>query len=95
MRELAALQGGIDQIVAKNISGDDQGHHICRPGRQKAYPIEAPTSILFNGLLQQNLPEADKRIAVNQRLFDHLVGSNEHRCWNCKAEHLRRFCVDD
>jgi len=28
-------------------------------------------------------------------LFDHLFGGNDHRCWNCKAEHLRRFYVDD
>jgi hypothetical protein len=40
MRELAALQSGIDQIVAKDISGDNHGHHITRPGRQKAYPVK-------------------------------------------------------
>src|SRR5580704_19116595 len=28
-------------------------------------------------------------------LFDHLLGSNEYRCWNCKAEHLRCFHVED
>jgi len=41
MRELAALQGSIDQLVAKDVSRDDQGHHICRPGRQQAHPIKA------------------------------------------------------
>ena len=41
MRELAALQGGIDQIVAKDSSGDNHGHHVSRPGRQQAYPVEA------------------------------------------------------
>jgi hypothetical protein len=40
MRELAALQGSIDQKVAKDISADNHGHHIAWPGRQKAYPIE-------------------------------------------------------
>jgi hypothetical protein len=38
MRELAALQSGIDQIVAKDISGDNHGHHITRPERQKSIP---------------------------------------------------------
>ena len=33
MRELAAPQNGIDHIVAKDISGDNHGHHIRRPGR--------------------------------------------------------------
>jgi hypothetical protein len=26
-RELALLQSGIDQIVAKDVAGDDQGQH--------------------------------------------------------------------
>ena len=46
MRELAAPQNGIDHIVAKDISGDNHGHHIARPGRQKAYPVEAKLVIL-------------------------------------------------
>src|SRR5262245_26180645 len=35
--------------------------------------------------------------AVQQRgsLFDHLVGAGEQRGWDCDAEHLRGFEVDD
>src|SRR4029077_2737567 len=33
MRELALLQSGIDQIVAKDVAGDDQGQHVTWPGR--------------------------------------------------------------
>ena len=46
MCELAALQSGIDQILAKDISGDDQRDHIARSGRQKAYPVKAKLVIL-------------------------------------------------
>jgi hypothetical protein len=41
MRELAPLRGGIDQIVAEDVAGHHKGQHVSRPGRQKAYPIEA------------------------------------------------------
>ena len=50
MRELAALQSGIDQIVAKDISGDNHGHHIARPGRQKAYAVKACLVILAEAI---------------------------------------------
>ena len=48
--ELAALQSSIDQVVAKDISGDNHGHHIARPRRQKAYPIEACLVILAEAI---------------------------------------------
>ena len=50
MRELAALQSSIDQIVAKDISGDNHRHHIARPGRQKAYAIEACLIVLAEAI---------------------------------------------
>ena len=50
MRELAAPQSSIDQIVAKDISGDDHGYHVCGPGRQKAYPIKACLVILADAI---------------------------------------------
>src|SRR4029079_16831066 len=33
MSELAPLQSGIDQIVAKDVAGDHQGQHVSWPGR--------------------------------------------------------------
>jgi hypothetical protein len=27
-------------------------------------------------------------------LFDHLVGTREHRCWHFKGERLHSFCND-
>ena len=50
MRKLASLQSSIDQIVAKDISGDNQGHHIARPRRQEAYAVKACLVILAESI---------------------------------------------
>ena len=50
MRKLASLQSSIDQIVAKDISGDNQGHHIARPRRQEAYAVKPCLVILAEAI---------------------------------------------
>ena len=50
MRELPALQGGINHIVAKDISGDDHRHHVSRAGRQKADAVKAGLIILAKAI---------------------------------------------
>ena len=39
-----------DRILAEDISGDNHGHHICQPRRQKAYPVEAKLAILADAI---------------------------------------------
>jgi len=50
MRKLTMLQGGIDQIVAKDIPGDNQGHHIARSGRQKTNSVKSRLIILADAI---------------------------------------------
>jgi hypothetical protein len=50
MRELAASHGGIDQILAEDIAGDNQGYHIAWPGRQQTYAIEASLIVLADAM---------------------------------------------
>jgi hypothetical protein len=50
MCELAALQGGINQIVTEYVSGDNYGHHIPRPGRQKTDAVKARLVILAEAI---------------------------------------------
>src|SRR5580704_3349526 len=59
--------------------------------------IEPPDSTRSGSLIYRRFVPTDCRAQVqpNGSLFDHLFGSDEHRCWNCEAERLRGFCVDD